>query len=147
MTEVDAQAWSDAERWGVDNRIPLQPGFHWLRFEADYLLGSPFWVAFELQAQPGHQYEVMGTLGCQISFHHDYVQQYTVTVADIVDGARVQTFELQGICSRSNHSRTCQIDRDCSEDLNCVVVGETGFGLCGHPCKKLIKKLQNRTVR
>jgi hypothetical protein len=144
VTQVDGQDWSQSMRSKVANRIPLQPGLHWIRVEVDLLLASPWWVTFEVDAEGGHQYALTTALvGCTSLFGRgrDRIIPMVIKVDDIQHGETVETLKLEGICSNSKSAHSCRMDRDCNEGLSCVVAGETGFGMCGHPSEKLIESL------
>jgi len=144
VTQVDGQDWSQSMRSNVANRIPLQPGLHWIRVEVDLLLASPSWVAFEVDAEAGHQYALTtALLGCNalFGFGRGRVIPITIMVDDIQHEETVQTLKLEGICANSKTARSCRTDHHCNEGLSCLVVGETGYGMCGHPSNKLIDRL------
>jgi len=144
VVQVDGQDWSPSMRSKVANRIPLQPGMHWIRVEVDLRLASPSWVAFEIDAESGHQY-VLSTalLGCNSLFGlgRDRVTQTTIMLDDIHNGETVQVLKLEGICANAKNTHSCRTDVDCNKDLSCAVVGETGYGMCGHLSEKLIESL------
>ena len=144
VTQLDGQDWSQSMRSKVANRIPLQAGLHWIRVEVDLLLASPSWVAFEIDAEAGHQYALTKALsGCPsfLGFGRGNVTQTTIMVEDIQHGETVQTLKFEGICTNSKNARSCRTNQHCNEGLSCVVAGETGFGMCGYPSKKLIDRL------
>jgi hypothetical protein len=131
ITETDEQQWSQPMRLEKKNQIPLVPGLHWIRVEQDFLIGPKFWVAFEINVRPGHQYSLVHSLGCQISFNKDKVQDYDLLLEIIRPDNTSWQKNVDGICSYSENSNTCRSDIDCQDNMRCVVQGKTGFGLCG----------------
>jgi hypothetical protein len=135
VKQIDDDRWSRWMRWESDNRIPLEPGSHWILMEGDMTLGSPFWFSFEIHAQRGHQYALAVNPGCQASFNEDvlrdtYVDLYVIGPAEANDRVLIKA-----LCTypTGKKSPVCRSDDDCGDNLHCRLVTESGFGMCGRP--------------
>jgi len=129
---VDGVSWSRPQRLDVNNRIPLQEGLHFVRFEGDYLLDRPYSLAIALDVKAGHEYELAEGFSIPPPFTGDRVKHWDTRFNVIQDGKIIQEIFVKTIAKRSTSSRTCRADADCLDDLVCVLLDETGFGMCGN---------------
>lgn len=140
VVQVDDKLWPQEKRWDSDNRIVLEPGLHWIKVEVDLLLAKPSWTAFELDFRAGHEYSLAGTLtGCHALFGvgRNRVIPSVVRIEDYAEEQLVEVLQVNAVCANSEGGITCTEHADCAEGLQCVVTGNTGFGLCGTPNKKI----------
>ena len=135
VTEVDGEQWTQNMLEATDNRIALDPGLHWIRMEEDHT-GDPFspvYVGFELAAAAGYEYELVSGPGCLITVQDDDVQRRVIRLQITATEQQPRELAVPGLCTRSKRAKTCRNQKDCDEDLSCVIPGNSGFGFCGIP--------------
>lgn len=145
IVQVDDQLWSQEMRWDTGNRIVLEPGLHWIKVEVDLFFAKPSWTAFELDLRTGHEYSLAGTLtGCHALFGvgRNRVIPTVVRIEDYAEEQLIEVLQVNGVCANSEGGIACTEHSDCAEELQCVITGKTGFGLCGTPSNK-IKDLED----
>ena len=137
VTEVDGKPWTPQMLNAVNNRIPLEPGLHWVRMEEEVWMDpfDPVLIGIELEAEPKHEYEITHVQGCLLSMKADLVRPRAIDISSVHADEEPQTLEAAGLCSRSEHATTCRAEEDCDDDLSCVIPGISGFGFCGIPSK------------
>lgn len=132
VRRVDGQEFTHPMLEQLSNRILLAPGVHGILFEADDVFGRSQWYSFEINAMPGHQYELSYQPGCPLSFRNNVVQKGHVNLTFTDPDGRQEQVTVPSICCYAEKDPGCRSDADCREGLICVVAGHSGFGLCGH---------------
>ena len=131
VIEIDGVQWTEQMRREAQNRIPLTEGFHFVRFEGDYLLDRPYSSAIALLVNSGFEYELAEGFSAPMPFSGDRLKRWDTLFNVIQDGEIVRVISVETIAGRSKNCRTCRADTDCADGLTCSLLGKTGFGMCG----------------
>ena len=105
--------------------------------EADIALVPVIWITFEVQTEPGHQYLLWTSVGCDI-LRRNLIKKTLVDLKIIEPSGNVRREKIEGLCTYSEKSNTCRTDKDYQDDLQCVVTSDSGYGMCGQPSKELL---------